>query len=99
MSPEELAKWKARGGMAPMVIGVHGPVAAEMNPRALEFKARAGSGCGGCAFVSQRAAICNMVGEQAALRRLPDCNDGWIYLLVTKDERKTDLLTRENHGL
>ncbi len=97
MSPEDLAKWKARGGQAPLVLGVHGPVVAEMNPRALEFKARAKAGqeCNGCAFASQRAAICNMVGEQAALRRLPACDDGVIYLLVTKDERQTDLLTGE----
>lgn len=97
MSPEELAKWKERGGAAPLVIGVHGPVSAEMNPRALEFKARSGSGCGGCAFSSQRAAICNMVGEQAALRRIPACDDGFTYQIVTKDNRQADLLTGEKN--
>ena len=92
MTPEQLAMWKERGGAEPLVIGVHGRVVPDINPRQIEFKARAGKGCDTCLFSGQRAAICNMVGEQAALRGLPACDDGYLYYEVEKDPRQVDLI-------
>lgn len=95
ISPEELAMWKQRGGADPLVIGVHGRVVPDMNPRQIEFKSRAAKGCAGCLFEGQRSAICNMVGEQAALRGLPACDDGVIYIEVEKDPRQCDLIEED----
>lgn len=92
MDAKELAIWKQRGGAEPLVIGVHGRVVPDMNPRKIEFKSRAGKGCDACMFSGQRSAICNMVGEQAALRGLPACDDGFIYHAVDKDPRQTELI-------
>lgn len=94
MSPAELEKWKARGGAAPKVIGIHGPIVIgheAMRPHELAFKTKAGASCAGCAFASQNAEVCSAALEQAALRSMKSCEDGFIYLLVEKDSRQMDL--------
>lgn len=93
MNAKQLAKWKARGGAAPKVIGIHGPLPVDrtpMDPPTLRFKAKAKKRgkCGGCAFVSQGAAVCNSAGHQAALRGMPSCEDGYVYVLVEADPRQ-----------
>lgn len=97
VSPAELAKWKERGGASPKVLGIHGPLpvnAEPMNPRALQFKVKASQrdSCAGCCFASQSAAVCNLAGEQAGLRRLPACSDGFVYQLVETDARQQNLI-------
>lgn len=100
MSPKELAKWKARGGAFPKVIGIHGPLPVDrtpMDPAKLEFKAKVKSRghCGGCAFAGQSAAVCKEVGEQARLRGLEDCDAGLVYQLVERDARQIGILGDE----
>jgi len=40
----------------------------------------------------QWADICSLAQLQAKQRNLPDCDDGFIYLIVVRDERQLDAL-------
>jgi hypothetical protein len=100
MSPADLKKWKERGGQSAKVLGIHGPLSADaapMNPRSLEFRAKAKSKqcCGGCMFEFERTNVCGAAIEQAGLRGLPSCEDGFIYQAVTRDDRQIDLLQQQ----
>lgn len=65
-----------------------------LDPAATEFRAqkRSGCSCRGCLFERQWADICSLAQLQAKQRGLPDCDDGFIYLVVVKDERQLDAL-------
>lgn len=49
------------------------------------------SGCRGCLFEHERFKVCQAAGDEAKARRLPDCDDGFIYVAVAVDPRQTDL--------
>lgn len=59
--------------------------------------------CAGCMFANQRAAVCRAAGEQAALRRLPDCEDPapkgrgytYVYVRVAIDPRQLSLIAED----
>ena len=55
----------------------------------------ADDGCRGCLFERERHKVCVMAGEQARARRLPDCDDGWIYIPVKQDPRQIDLFNED----
>ena len=71
------------------------------DPRAIMFAAQRqhkvnvfdedDDGCKGCLFQNERFSVCKVAGEEAAARRLPDCEDGWIYVAVKIDQRQQDL--------
>ena len=47
--------------------------------------------CAGCVFMRERSDVCHKAGAEAKLRRLPDCEDGWIYVPVKIDPRQVDM--------
>jgi hypothetical protein len=47
--------------------------------------------CEGCVFRKERSEVCHKAAAEAKLRKLPDCEDGFVYVLVKVDTRKTDL--------
>jgi hypothetical protein len=47
--------------------------------------------CKGCLFERERHSVCKLAGEEAKKRRLPDCDDGWIYIAVKTDPRQLDI--------
>ena len=65
-----------------------------LDPAAIEFRAqkRSGCSCRGCLFERQWADICSLAQLQAKQRSLPKCDDGFIYLIVVRDERQLDAL-------
>jgi hypothetical protein len=71
------------------------------DPRTIQFAAKRqhkvnvldeeDDGCRGCLFERDRASVCRIAGEEARARRLPDCDDGWVYVAVKVDPRQQDL--------
>lgn len=49
------------------------------------------SGCRGCLFEHERFKVCQAAGAEAAKRKLPDCDDGFIYVAVAVDPRQIDM--------
>lgn len=39
----------------------------------------------------ERSEVCHKAAAEAKLRRLNDCEDGWIYIAVKTDPRQVDL--------
>lgn len=102
MTAEELEKWKRLRGQEP-------PPPPPPDPRVILFAAQKkrvdrfddeDDACQGCIFNGQHSSVCNVAGEQAAARGLPDCEDvgdGFIYVPVKVDPRQLDLLKDGNH--
>lgn len=63
-----------------------------LDPASMVYRAapaRGGkNGCAGCAFERQMGKICNVAASRAVACGLPDCDEGWIYVLP--DPRQTD---------
>lgn len=49
-------------------------------------------GCSGCLFERERSTVCRVVEQEAKQRRLPDCEDGFVYIMVKVDPRQRDLV-------
>lgn len=49
--------------------------------------------CEGCVFHKERSEVCQKAAAEAKLRKLPDCENGWVYVLVKVDTRQADLFT------
>ena len=49
--------------------------------------------CRGCVFEKERSQVCHAAGKEAKQRRLPDCEDGFIYVAVKVDPRQQDFFS------
>jgi len=47
--------------------------------------------CEGCIFLKERSEVCRIAGEEAKLRKLNDCEDGYVYVEVKTDPRQIDI--------
>lgn len=100
MTPEELAKCKARGGASPKVITVHGlrPEGFQvLAPSTMQYRSKTRTQaigeheCAGCIFRHQSAAVCAEAARLAVLAGSGDCDDGNIYARVTLDPRQLEI--------
>lgn len=64
--------------------------AVTLDPATMIYRAAPGSRkqCAGCAFDRQSSAVCRAASDRAVACGLPDCDDGFIYVLP--DPRQTD---------
>lgn len=95
MTPDELARWKQRGGASPKVVTLHGlrPDGFQvLEPGRMQYRAIATlQQCSGCAFRYQGVAVCIEAARLAVLASLPDCDSGYVYQVVETDERQLAL--------
>lgn len=48
--------------------------------------------CARCLFENERSSVCHVAGTEARKRQIEDCEAGYIYVLVEKDQRQLDLI-------
>lgn len=74
------------------VVTAHGARPVEpLAPENMRYKATAAreqGNCTGCVFSRQDAAVCHRAVAAALRAGLPDCDEGFIYVLVPVDERQ-----------
>jgi len=47
--------------------------------------------CDGCLFMKERSEVCHIAAQEAKLRGLSDCDEGFVFVEVKTDPRQIDI--------
>lgn len=63
-----------------------------LDPETMQYTARPATSCVGCEFRGQRSAVCHRATALALRADLPDCDHGYIYVLVEQNPRQLSIV-------
>lgn len=77
-------------GMAALadLVGLDDPV----DPAEMQFMAKPGKSCHGCAFLGQRTKVCREASRLAVLAGFKDCDEGIIYIALDVDLKQASIV-------